>query len=61
VLERVFETGRYAVDLSEHPVKRAWLDESRAKVRRLVVRQDLPRQVAKLLAQVEVWALERGA
>lgn len=53
VLERVLATGRNAVDLSAHPVQRAWLDESRAKVRRLVVRQDLPRQVAKLLAQLE--------
>lgn len=53
VLERVLSTGRNAVELSTHPVKRAWLDESRAKVRRIVVRQDLSRQVAKLLAQVE--------
>jgi hypothetical protein len=53
VLERVLATGQNAVDLSAHPVQRAWLDESRAKVRRLVVRQELPRQVAKLLAQLE--------
>ena len=47
---RVVETGRNAVDLAARPPKSAWLDEKRLRVRGVLVRQDVWKQTATLLA-----------
>ena len=46
----VLATGRNAVDVARAAPTTAWLDETRAKVRGVLVRQDVWNQTAKLLA-----------
>jgi hypothetical protein len=46
----VVATGRYAIDTARHRPTAAWVDESRSRVRGIVVRQDVWNQTATLLA-----------
>ncbi|HEY8087304.1 MAG TPA: hypothetical protein VIF09_05655 [Polyangiaceae bacterium] len=46
----VMETGRNAVDTKRRPPSAAWLDPARAKVKGVLVRQDVWKQTSTLLA-----------
>jgi hypothetical protein len=50
VEDRVLQTGDNRVSLADHPVVRGTLDAARLPVRAVTVEQDLPKQVARLLA-----------
>lgn len=46
----VLETGRNAIDVAKTPPASAWIDDARVHVRGVLVRQDVFKQTAKLLA-----------
>ena len=56
---RVLATGRNTVDPAKHPATAAWLDPEHARVRGVLVRQDVWKQTATLLAY-EVEKAERS-